>query len=310
MKAKVVYTDGSRYEGEMRDEAYEGAGRFTSADGVEFAGFFVANRLQGVAEVKISGDRVIAHFEDGKMDCAACKVHYSNGDFYEGALSRAMQRDGAGKMLFKSGPFKEYDGLWKADQFDGEGTLLLADGSQYSGGFEAGRFEGRGLLATQTYTLSGEWRDGKLQKITSSQTRQGDRFEGRVRDGLPAGQGKAADKNGVEYEGGFKDGMKEGPGVLRWGASVLEGEFRRDLLEGPGVLQGEQFRAAGSFEENCLQGKATVTLANNDVLKGTFYQNYKHGPFSFTRADSGRSCSTHFQYDVEDKSQFDAGKRF
>ena len=48
--------------------------------------------------------------------------------------------------LFSQG--YEYNGEWEEDVIQGTGIMHLPDGSKYSGNFEAGKYQGKGKLAS------------------------------------------------------------------------------------------------------------------------------------------------------------------
>lgn len=81
----------------------------------------------------------------------------------------------------------------KDDLPDGDHTVEFPDGTSYSGHFEDGKMNGRGVLL---------WPSG-------------DRYEGEWRDGTQNGQGTFAAADGSMYFGGWANGQMDGKGVFK-----------------------------------------------------------------------------------------------
>jgi serine/threonine protein kinase len=148
----------------------------------------------------------------------------------------------------------ERPGLENAERLNGD------DGSTYVGQVVDGKREGLGVLQFKDGDRQfGEWKDNVLDGLGVEQLDEGGtRYEGRWRNGLPAGLG-VREKPGVERaEGNFASGKLEGLGsrhVLTAPTVVQTGEFKSDSLDGPGV----------------------ETLANGERYQGMFRAGKRHG---------------------------------
>lgn len=122
----------------------------------------------------------------------------------------------------------QYAGDWNAEgKRQGFGVLTFADGSRYSGNFDAGMCEGHGVLT---------FRDGA-------------KYEGEFASGKFHGYGIYNRSDGMKFEGQFRDGNVHGSGLLTFsdGTSGLprqEGEWDGGRLVRRGKAEGA-VRAAG-----------------------------------------------------------------
>lgn len=72
------------------------------------------------------------------------KGSFPDGSRYEGEVQDGLRH---GKGICRYRPldrFREYDGFWVNDLFEGEGTLTFRDGTQYCGHFHRGKQNGTG----------------------------------------------------------------------------------------------------------------------------------------------------------------------
>jgi len=97
----------------------------------------------------------------GPDGVAAKRVCAGLGE-YEGSW-RGGLRDGAGAMVFE-GTGARYEGGWKDDKQEGEGTYFYANGNTFAGTWRADKKEGRGTVtAPNGYAFTGEYKNDKME---------------------------------------------------------------------------------------------------------------------------------------------------
>ncbi|XP_063488128.1 MORN repeat-containing protein 1 isoform X1 [Symphalangus syndactylus] len=156
---KLLFKDGSYYEGAFVDGEIMGEGRRHWAwSGDTFSGQFVLGEPQGygVMEYKAGGcyEGEVSH---GMREGHGFLVD-QDGQVYQGSF-HDNKRHGHGQMLFKNGD--KYDGDWVRDQRQGHGVLRCADGSTYEGQWHSDIFSGLGSMAhCSGVTYYGLWING------------------------------------------------------------------------------------------------------------------------------------------------------
>lgn len=118
------------------------------------------------------------------------KIYYEDGSTYFGDIKN-YKRDGNG--IFKSDT-EEYEGEWKNDQKNGEGTLTFSDKTRYKGHFKDNKFDGKGTM---------NWKDGFS-------------YEGYFMNNSLHGKGYLRGNNNHIYDGYFQNGKYHGEGTFKW----------------------------------------------------------------------------------------------
>ncbi|XP_063173558.1 MORN repeat-containing protein 1 isoform X2 [Candoia aspera] len=156
---KLLFKDGSYYEGEFADGEIVGHGlRYWASTGNTYSGQFLFGELHGHGV-----------------------FHYGNGGKYEGAFSYGMRegygsltgkdgetyqgcfhnnkKHGGGKMTFQNGD--EFEGDWILDQRQGHGVLRCANGTLYEGQWRNDTFNGQGcMIHCSGVIYDGLWHNG------------------------------------------------------------------------------------------------------------------------------------------------------
>ncbi|XP_054299909.1 MORN repeat-containing protein 1 isoform X10 [Pongo pygmaeus] len=156
---KLLFQDGSYYEGAFVDGEIMGEGRRHWAwSGDTFSGQFVLGEPQGygVMEYKAGGcyEGEVSH---GMREGHGFLVD-RDGQVYQGSF-HDNKRHGPGQMLFKNGD--KYDGDWVRDQRQGHGVLRCVNGTTYEGQWHSDVFSGLGSMAhCSGVTYYGLWING------------------------------------------------------------------------------------------------------------------------------------------------------
>ncbi|KAM5266905.1 MORN repeat-containing protein 1 isoform 2-T2 [Hipposideros larvatus] len=141
---KLLFKDGSYYEGEFVDGEIMGEGcRHWASSGNTYSGQFVLGEPQGHGVVKYkAGGCYEGELSHGMREGHGCLVD-QDGQVYRGSFHN-NKRHGQGQMAFQNGD--KYDGDWVRDQRQGHGVLWCADGSTYEGQWHSDVFSGLGRM--------------------------------------------------------------------------------------------------------------------------------------------------------------------
>ncbi|XP_058160595.1 MORN repeat-containing protein 1 isoform X2 [Dasypus novemcinctus] len=142
---KLLFKDGSYYEGKFVDGEITGQGRrYWASSGNTYAGEFVLGEPHGHGTMWYkAGGHYEGAFSHGAREGHGLLVD-PRGQAYRGAF-HSNKRHGHGHMLFQNGD--TYEGNWVLDQRQGHGVLRCADGSTYEGQWHCDVRSGQGGLA-------------------------------------------------------------------------------------------------------------------------------------------------------------------
>ncbi|XP_073937663.1 MORN repeat-containing protein 1 [Castor canadensis] len=156
---KLLFKDGSYYEGEFVDGEITGQGcRHWAWSGNTYCGHFVLGEPQGHGTMKYkAGGHYEGELSHGLREGQGVLVDV-DGQVYQGSF-HDNKRHGHGQMRFKNGD--KYEGDWIQDQRQGHGVLCCADGSTYEGQWHSDVFSGLGSLThCSGVTYCGMWING------------------------------------------------------------------------------------------------------------------------------------------------------
>nr|XP_020729377.1 MORN repeat-containing protein 1 isoform X2 [Odocoileus virginianus texanus] len=144
-RGKLLFKDGSYYEGDFVDGEITGEGcQHWALTGNTYTGQFVLGEPQGHGVMKYqAGGHYEGELFHGLREGHGCLVD-ADGQVYWGSF-HDNKRHGQGRMIFRNGD--EYEGNWVRDQRQGHGMLRLVDGSTYEGQWHSGVFSGQGSMA-------------------------------------------------------------------------------------------------------------------------------------------------------------------
>ncbi|MBO5584337.1 MAG: OmpA family protein [Prevotella sp.] len=302
----LYYANGNKYVGEFCNGDITGKGKLWYADGSYVEGYFKSGRVSGKGRYHwANGGTYEGDFVNGAFHGKGIRT-WTNGNRYEGDFKNDKQ-DGYGVMKLNEGDV--YKGQFINNDFDGNGTFTFANGdffegkfvkgkrvwgmykwtngNVYVGGFKDKLLDGEGTVyftkdhvyrtAVRSNNMivkeieEGIYVDGDLdEKDNTKKYSNGDVYVGRMKWGLPNGNGTYTWANGDKYEGQFVYGKKQGQGRMMWAnGEVYNGDFYGDNISGRGTKtwpNGEKY--VGEF------------LAGKRHREGTMYykdHKYKYG---------------------------------
>eukprot|EP00759_Apiculatamorpha_spiralis_P041660 PhF_6_TR40210/c0_g1_i2/m.59709 len=207
--------------------------------------------------------------------------------------------------LFKPGdkfpnstlPDGMYFGEIQNDKPQGQGVFISTDGSsRYSGEWDRGMRNGKGVGYTPTYECEGEWELDQphgncqvhiLKDVSGKYTEamysgEMHRAHGRL------GRGTMVMKSGESYDGEWCANVRHGKGTQRYVTrEIYEGEWKEDERHGQGTmhyLNGDVY--TGEWSRGKKDGKGTMKFRHGDVLETTWKDDYQQSQGVMTYKNS------------------------
>ena len=188
-----------------------------------------------------------------------------------------------------------YNGEMREGLFDGDGEIVMDDGSVYQGGFAEGRFSGHGAYYRDSDTdpdywhYVGEFEEGKTNKGTFYFPEGLPVFLRRDQDGVTVGAedwqysggfsehgangtGTYTLEDGSSYTGGFLNNLAHGEGEYTdsEGFLIYAGGFEGGYFNGRGVYRSpEGWTYEGGFSDGLFSGEGRVTDGSL-IIEGTW----------------------------------------
>lgn len=140
---KVIWENGSTFEGAMVDGARTGKGKFVWPSGQSFDGEWRNDTPMGAGILTFAnGDRYEGNVVDGTPNGSG-KMQYAHGDSYAGEF-RNGQPEGKGTFIWKNG--NRYTGQWASGLRQGTGVYTWSNGDQWIGEFNRDQQTDNGKL--------------------------------------------------------------------------------------------------------------------------------------------------------------------
>ncbi len=216
-KGVLEWSDGSRYEGDVKNGMRNGQGKYTYANGDIYLGGWKDDMMHGKGIYR-----------------------FKNGDMYEGDY---MNGERTGQGIFTYADTMKYVGQFKKGLKDGFGTLTWADGSLYEGYWVEDNAHGRGKLTLAVgYVYDGEWADGQMNGEGVILLPDGTKFKGHFKNGMKNGKGVEETPDGIRFEGFFVNDQKDGSFVEkdRTGKVVRQGVYSSGNMDSSNENQGDK----------------------------------------------------------------------
>ena len=141
-----AYDHGTKdvYTGEFAENAFNGNGVLTYADGSIYTGSFKNGMRHGSGTLLYAdGSKYVGEYQNGDMHGKGIMT-YVDGSVYEGEFVGGVKH-GKGKQVFAGGD--TYEGEYQHGARNGEGTYFFAaEGQTYKGGFKDNQMHGEGTI--------------------------------------------------------------------------------------------------------------------------------------------------------------------
>ncbi|MFZ6008775.1 MAG: caspase family protein [Bacteroidota bacterium] len=246
-----VYSDGTKYVGEFKDEKSHGHGVCYFASGKIYIGEFADHQVAGYGTwVYPDSTKIIGHYDQ-------------NGNFVDhknltpGCLSGDCE-NGFGTRLWDGGTV--YVGQFKDSKLDGLGTCYFHDGSKYTGEWSNSLHNGFGTYYYNDGSIGkGNWKDHIF--LGSSDTKKC------VSGDCVNGFGIYRYDDGGVYTGEFKDGKRHGQGTYYWAeGDKYVGNWINGNYEGQGTYTYNDGRVeSGIWRDATLISKSTSNQLKPEI---------------------------------------------
>ncbi len=197
---------------------------------------------------------------------------------WSGACRNGLaQGRGTLQWYLEGQPTERTEGEWQAGMLTGRALTVYPDGHRHEGEYRNGMPNGRGVTTFPNGNrLDVTYVDGKASgrgiltlgdgsgkldaDFVDDQAvrgvwawKNGNRYEGDLKNFQPDGKGKLSQKNGTSYEGDFKAGNWDGHAVVHYAVGdVYEGEWKGLYPNGRGTLHRKTGTFSGIWVEGCL----------------------------------------------------------
>lgn len=297
-KAYHFKNNNIQYYGEFKNNRYSGAGDYYRngiiiysgswenglqngtgkeyQDNAEFSGNYKNGKRDGSFEIKRNGTIRSVTFHDGVPDLSNCKVYYSDGTIWEGALSSNFELEGLGHTITSDG-LENYENRSNGE-LNGEQKRIFSDGSIYEGEVKDGKRNGYGVQIYSTgITYYGNWENDCQNGYGDLEIDDDWYYSGEWKNGLFDGDGYFSFPN-FSYEGEWKEGKKNGFGVLTLENLQFEGFWKDDSINGEGYISysdGSYYE--GSWKDNKRNGYGEYVWTDGSSYYGNWEDDFPHG---------------------------------
>ncbi|MBW1900788.1 MAG: SPOR domain-containing protein [Deltaproteobacteria bacterium] len=220
----MTYPDGSKYEGQWKDNKRNGQGTLSFPDGGRLAGQWKDGHFNGQGTMTYSYGVYEGHWKDGMKNGQGIMT-YSDGSKYEGQW-KDDRRNGQGAYTYPGGG--KYVGQWKEGKKNGQGIYIAPDNYKYTGQFKNGKTHGQGVMIfADGSKYEGQWRENKRNGQGSMSYPDGSKYEGQWKNDVKNGQGTYTYSDSVRYVDHFKDGKAIGQGIMTFpDGRMYEGKWK------------------------------------------------------------------------------------
>lgn len=208
-----------------------------------------------------------------------------NGNYYWGYWNENCQMEGPGKLfltndkVFVTGFWKGgnlyrgrihfpdcvYEGEIENNVFNGQGKVMMNDGSYYEGEFVKGKKEGNGKYKwPDNSNYWGEFVNDDIDGKGEFNWINGYSYNGEHKRGVFNGFGILKSPNGSVYSGNFKNGLYHGKGNFTW---TFQNNNNEKVTE----------KYCGNYGCGKKEGNGRYIFQNGDLFSGTWFEGKPHG---------------------------------
>lgn len=183
----LVWSEGTTYQGELKNGLFHGKGLLKHAEGYQIEGFFKEGKVDGFA--KFRNEHIV--FEGQWLNSAP---------------------EGTGKEILYG--VYEYEGNFNQGRKSGQGIMRMAGKGCYQGQFKDNLFHGEGKFAWENgRKFEGTWVSNKMHGKGKTTWPDGRKYLGKYANNNKDGFGHFWWADGREYYGYWKNGKQHGRGV-------------------------------------------------------------------------------------------------
>ncbi|MEM6966682.1 MAG: hypothetical protein AAF573_18100 [Bacteroidota bacterium] len=272
---KIIWQDGTHYEGEISQDQLHGKGRLTVPNQFQYQGDFEKDLPHGNGKIIYEdGSQYEGDWKNGRKDGfgafkSSCHYEYL-GNFKEGRMH--------GSGVIRLGERESFSGNWRAGVLDGKGIHYLEDGSRFEGNYREGQKHGMGFVAWENGdTLKAFWKNGVIEGESIFSFSDGSAIVHFWKDGKTDDKVTFIQPSGLKYAGSaasiaklvIKTSLSNYPGIddnfsLAYYSVAMEYRNQNDFKGATDQLLMAQF-----FQDPFEEDSRLTQMVNNELEKIT-----------------------------------------
>ncbi len=210
---------------------------------------------------------------------------FKDKTIYCGQWSVHGKKQGYGIYIKPDG--SKYEGLWNNDKIEGLGRYIDKNGNYYEGNYylilgnwKNGMANGQGtLVVTQGSRYEGNWINDFQEGYGKETFPDGTAYKGEYRNGHKHGEGEFTWSDGSVYTGQFENSAISGKGILKWkDLRQYSGQWLHNKMHGKGVFDWpDGKRYEGDYVNDKKEGEGIYYWSRDKYYKGQWNNSKQHG---------------------------------
>ena len=273
----TIYANGDKSVGNFKDFELHGFATYTFKNGEKQIGYFKNGKREGKFQIiKASGLEVQAYFKNDELiEYKGSSKNVVSSNKSSGSLNNCKDKDYYHNCyaIEKWPNGDTYEGYWKDNKRNGQGTYKHKNGEIYVGEFKNDKRSGQGKNTwpdgeIYTGSIKDDDRHGQGKNIWPN----GDTYSGEWLKGKMHGQGTYIFNEHGKYVGEFKNNFMDGHGTYYYAdGAIYTGENKNDLANGFGKLtKPDGLVYIGEFKDDKMHGEGKVTFPDGTIKEGIF----------------------------------------